>query len=72
MACVRLLGLKKIYFNLFSSLGKLLEPTCDNQLSHEPSKNLKLFEPQNEIFNLHKYRSLPSPIFLRRGEIKNF
>lgn len=39
-------------------------------------KNLKLFEPQNEIFNLHKYESRPPPpppptIFLRRGEIKN-
>lgn len=48
---------------------------CDNQLSHELSKNLKLFEPQNEIFNLHKYGSTPPlspPIVLRRGEIKNF
>lgn len=42
MARVSLLELKKIYFNLFGSLGKLPEPACDNQLS----ENLKLFKPQ--------------------------
>lgn len=34
----QVVGVKKIYFNLFSSLGKLSEPACDNQLSHELSK----------------------------------
>jgi hypothetical protein len=53
---------------LLSSLGKLSEPACANQLSQALSRNPKRVKQQNEIFNLHKYRNLLPPPF--KKEIK--
>ena len=69
----QVVGVKKYILICLALWGNYLSLHVIINFHMSFQKNLKLLEPQNEIFNLHKYRSRPPYpllLFLRREKIK--